>query len=476
MSARADMTPIESVATELEAKAASFVKEHRLPGVAAGIVVGDVLAWFGGIGFADVAERRAPEETTLYRIASITKTFTGTAIMQLRDEGLLHLDDPAVAYLPELKDAVSPFGPIETVTIRRMLSHESGLAGEPPGTDWTTPSYEGDATRNLARIAETGAKIPPNTQQKYSNLAYQLLGEIVTRRSGVPYPDYVRTNIWEPLGMTGSAFEPMPEVLLPRRATGYMARRFSDDLEVSVDAPTVWAEGGMWSSVADLARWISLQFREDGGQRSGAQILAGPSLKEMHTARYLGDAAWTEAWCISWYARRRDDVIWVQHSGGLHGFITNVCFHPKDRVGAIALINGVGDAAELAMDLATIVRDAVNAAPSAIEPPAPLPGAYRSLLGLYLDPHEGLIGRLEWREGKLTFVDPDEPAWRPVFVPTDEADVFLVEPGVRESGERVVFNRLPDGRVASMYFAAATLVRFDAVAPLDGAGDAAARP
>lgn len=131
--------PIAAVTNTLEAKAASFVKEGRLPGAAVGVVHGDELAWFAGIGFADVAERRAPEPTTLFRIGSITKTVTGTAIMQLRDEGRLRLDDPAVVYLPELRDAASPFGPIETLTIRRMLSHESGLQGDPPGTDWTVP-------------------------------------------------------------------------------------------------------------------------------------------------------------------------------------------------------------------------------------------------------------------------------------------------------------------------------------------------
>jgi hypothetical protein len=219
----------------------------------------------------------------------------------------------------------------------------------------------------------------------------------------------------------------------------------------------------MWSSVSDLARWISFQLREDGGDRKGAQVLAGSTLKEMHTPRYLGDEAWNEAWCISWYARRRGDVIWVQHSGGLHGFITNVCFHPKERVGAIALLNGIGDAAELSMDLATLARDAVRAVPPVIEPPAPLPEAYRSLLGLYLDPHEDVLARLEWRDGKLTMVVPEDSTWRPVLVPTEEEDVFVVEPGVRQSGERVVFNRLPDGRVASMHFAAATMARLDPV-------------
>jgi CubicO group peptidase (beta-lactamase class C family) len=157
--------PIDGVVSRLEAKAASFVKEHRLPGAAVGVVHGDELVWSAGIGFADVADRRAPDASTLYRIASITKTFTGTAILQLRDAGLLHLDDPAVAYLPELRAASSPFGAVETVTIRRMLSHESGLMSEPPDTDWVVPAYEGRIEANLARVAEVATTIPPNLQQ-----------------------------------------------------------------------------------------------------------------------------------------------------------------------------------------------------------------------------------------------------------------------------------------------------------------------
>lgn len=451
------------VASKLEAKAADFVKEHRLPGAAVGVVHGDRLVWSAGIGFADVASRRAPDETTLYAIASITKTFTGTAIMQLRDEGLLHLDDPAVKHIPELRGAASRFGDIETVTIRRILSHESGLASEPPGTDWATPAYEGVIERNLARVAEIGTRIPPNVQQKYSNLGYQILGEIVTRVSGTPYAEYVRGQILEPLGMTASAFTPLPDALGARRATGYTGRFLSDELGPASTPPPVWAEGGMWSCVGDLSRWLSFQFREDGGGRDGAQVLAGPTLKEMHAARYLGNETWTEAWCIAWYARRREDVIWVQHSGGLHGFITDVCFDPKEKVGAIALLNGIGDAPALAMDLGTIVRDAVRAAPSAIEPPPPLPDAYRSLLGIYTHEEFGTVLRLEWRDGKLTCVDPDEKTWRPTLVPTDDPDVFVVEPGVREAGEPAVFRRLPDGRIASLFLAANTFKRLDPV-------------
>jgi CubicO group peptidase (beta-lactamase class C family) len=308
------------VASKLQAKAASFVKDNRLPGAAVGIVHGDELVWASGVGFADVATRRAPDHLTLYRIASITKTFTGTAIMQLRDEGRLHLDDPAVAHLPELRGADSPFGPIETLTIRRMLSHESGLMSEPPGTDWRAPRYEGSVERNLARVGDIGTKVPPNTQQKYSNLAFQLLGEIVARTSGSRYVDYVRAEILEPLGMSETAFEPLPDAMLHRRATGYGGRFLSDELDLASIPPQIWAEGGLWSCVEDLARWLSFQFREDVTSRAGAQVLAGPTLKEMHTPRYIGNDDWTVAWGIAWYAIRRDNVIWIQHSGGLHGF------------------------------------------------------------------------------------------------------------------------------------------------------------
>jgi D-alanyl-D-alanine carboxypeptidase len=454
---------VAEVESKLESKAAAFVKRNRLPGASVGVIRGDDLVWAAGIGFAEVASRRAPDPATLYRVASITKTFTGTAIMQLRDEGLLHLDDPAVKHVSELRDASSSFGEIEHVTIRRMLSHESGFVSEPPGTDWMTPSYEGVAERNLARVAEMGTRIPPNLQQKYSNMAYQLLGEIVARLSGTPYPEYVRTNILEPLGMTGSGFDPLPEELLPRRATGYASRFFSDELDLASTDLTVWAEGGLWSSVGDLARWMSFQFREGGGPRDGPQVLAGSTLKEMHQARYLGNEAWTEAWCISWYAVRKDDVIWVQHSGGLHGFITNICFDPKEKVGAIVLFNGVGDASELAMELGGIARDAVKKVAPTIEPPQPTPEAFRPFLGLYLAKEFGELLRVEWRDGKLTVVDDSNDKWRPILTPTNNPDEFLIEPGVRESGELAVFRKLPDGRVVSMFLAAGTYERLDPV-------------
>jgi CubicO group peptidase (beta-lactamase class C family) len=454
--------PIDEVAEQLRAAVVDAQREHRLPGVMAAIVHGDRAAWAHGVGFADIANRRAPDTATLYRIASITKTFTATAIMQLRDEGLLDLDDPAVHHIPELAAADVTVGPISALTIRRMLSHESGLLGDPPDTDWSVARYESDPLANLARVAEIGLRVPPNTQQKYSNLGYQLLGEIVARVSGTSYVEAVQRRLLDPLGLTSTAYE-LSADLAGRRAVGYAPRAFSDDLRPSIEAVGTYAEGGLWSCVDDLARWIGFQLSPAGDERDG--VLSATTRAEMHRARYLGDEAWTQAWCIGWYAVRRDGVTWVQHSGGLHGFITNVCFDPEHGVGAIALVNGLGPAPDIAMRLGAIAREAVRSHPRPAQPPAPLPEQFAQLLGLYTDGEWMAVLRLEWRDGALTWLDPDDPTWHPTLRAADAPDAFVIEPGFRESGEPCVFQRRSDGMVTGVRLGPQTLRRMAPVEP-----------
>jgi CubicO group peptidase (beta-lactamase class C family) len=192
------------------------------------------------------------------------------------------LDDPAVAYLPELRKAVSPFAAIETVTIRRMLSHESGLATEPPGTDWSVPLYQGAPEVTLAQAGDIVLTLPPNRQHKYSDIAYQLLGEIVTRVSGTPYPLYVQESILDPLSMSATAFEPLEQRLLDRRATGYDWRTVSDQLDPAPAMSPVWAEGGLWSCADDMARWLSFQLRAYRQLSADSSVLSAASLREMH--------------------------------------------------------------------------------------------------------------------------------------------------------------------------------------------------
>jgi CubicO group peptidase (beta-lactamase class C family) len=462
--------PVAGGSEQFEARLRSFVRDNRLYGASAGVVHGDELVWSGGAGFADMTARRPSGPDVLYRIASITKTFTGTAILQLRDEGKLDLDDQVLKWIPELADSASP-ETIGGVTIRRLLSHESGLVSEPPGTDFMAepPTYQGVIARNLERVSEIFTAVPPNTQLKYCNLGYQLLGEVVSRLAGIPYPRYVAERILTPLEMSSTGFEPFETALAERRAVGYSGRAFSDELAVAPAMPPEWAEGGLWSTVADLGRWLSFQLaahpsRADReGEPADSPVLSAATRREMHKPRYLSDEEWSTAWGVSWYAVRKDDVTWVQHSGGLPGFASDVCFDRASRVGAIVLVNGSGDAPNLAMELGAQARELAEAAPPRLAAPAPTPADLRPLLGLYAPASMSFMIRVEWRDGRLAVVEGDGPGEIVPLERGSEPGTFVVAPGFRTSGEPLVFQRRPDGAVTAMQFASGKLIRLNPV-------------
>jgi hypothetical protein len=183
----------------------------------------------------------------------------------------------------------------------------------------------------------------------------------------------------------------------------------------------------------------------------------------MHKPRYLSDEQWTEAWGITWYAVRKDDVTWVQHSGGLHGFTSNACFDREHKVGAIVLLNGIADAPALNMELAGIARRLVQESAPEVKASAPTPAAYKPLLGLYALESMDEIFRVEWRDGKLVVCIPGEPAQTVPLEPKDDPDTFVAGLGFRDSGETVRFRRLPSGQVASVFVGSATLLRLDPV-------------
>jgi len=447
-------------AAELETRLASFIEQNRLPGGAACVVCGDELTWSAGAGFADLATGKPTDPVMLYGIASITKTFTGTAIMQLRDAGRLDLDDPAVRWLPELRSLANPFGPAEAVTIRRMLSHESGLPAEPPGTDWTGPAYQGTPEQTLRRAAEIRVQFPPHARHQYSDLAYQWLGEIITRASGTPYPRYIREAILDPLGMTATGFPPLPAEMTARCATGYQWRALSDYLDPAPPMPPVWAEGGLWSCVDDLATWVSFQLRAYTDPEATGRVLDAASLRAMHKPRYLADDQWTEAWGISWCGTRRDDTVWTGHTGGIPGFTSAICFDPAAQVGAVVLLNGTLASAAIAMDLAALARQLTPHRPPPVALPAPAPENYQPFLGIYAPPGlgGGLI-RLEWTRGQLAFTAAEAPGWQIVLTPTPDPDLFTSADG----GGNVTFRRFADGRVASVLLMDSTWVRLDRV-------------
>ena len=228
----------------------------------------------------------------------------------------------------------------------------------------------------------------------------------------------------------------------------------------------VWAEGGLWSSAEDMARWILFQLGGYGGDPdgdSGAAVVLDPaSLREMHRPRYLADDSWSRAWGISWCGFRKDDHVWIQHGGGLPGFTSILCFDPARRVGAVVLVNGTAPGLDIGYELAAIARAAMPEPRLSGAVSAAPPAGYLPLLGVYSRPHlGGWVIRLEWQAGDLVFVSPEAPGWKLALLPTADPDVFTVEPGSNLAGEDVVFRRLADGRVGSVLLVETSYARLD---------------
>ena len=305
---------VDSVSDRLEQEIGDLFAKHRLIGASVGIRRDQELVWTRGFGFADIETGREPDEHTVYRVASNTKTFTATAIFQLRDEGKLLLDDPVVKYIPEFASVKPSKASVESVTLRRLLCHHSGLMGEAPGDYWETKQFP-TIEEFLTRLPEVELVIEPDSAFKYSNLAFAMLGEVVSRVSGSAYEEYVHTKILNPLGMSSSVFA-LTDDLRPRMATGYQVRRYEDSPGIAPRVPLNGhtAAGQLYSTVADLARWLALQFRTDVAERGGAQVLTGSSLAEMHRPQFMAPN-WQSGTCLPWAGARVGDQVFLGHGG-----------------------------------------------------------------------------------------------------------------------------------------------------------------
>jgi CubicO group peptidase (beta-lactamase class C family) len=322
---------------------------RNLPGVAIGVVSDQQLVWAKGFGYADVDAKIPITPQTKFRMASHSKLFTATSIMQLRDQGKLRLDDPVSKHLPWFKVPPVEEGDAE-ITINELLTHSSGLSRE-AGAHWTELKFP-DAQGVRDYIASNKAIYSPEVRWKYSNLAYTIAGMIVEAVSGEKYADYVQKHIFDPLGMSNSSVDKD----VPGIAVGY-GRRMPDGSRMKfgfVDARAMGPATGITSTVEDMAKFVSAQFRT--GKPGGAQILSTAALREMHRVRMM-ENDWSRGYAVGFAVTKSKDKLYVGHGGSYPGFKTQTLIQIDDKVGVIVLTNG--DDSEPA-DLAQKLMDTVG--------------------------------------------------------------------------------------------------------------------
>ena len=353
------------------------ILNRHLPGVAVGVVSDQDLIWARGFGLADTSAKIAMTPATKFRMASHSKLFTATAVMQLREQGKLRLDDPVSKHLPWFQ--VKPADPDDPpITIEELLTHSSGLPRE-AGSHWTT--FEFPTTDELRGLmAERQAPFSPDVRWKYSNLAFSIAGLIVEAVSGQPYGDYVSQHIYQPLGMSSSSVDQDA----PGLAVGYGRWTPEGTRAVNpfIDARGMAAATGITSTVDDMAKFVSAQFRK--GPAGGNRILSTGSLRDMHRVRVL-ENNWTQGNAIGFAVRRTGDKTFVSHGGSYPGYQTQTMLQLDGKVGVIVLTNADdGNPGGIATQLMNTVGEAVaKAATAGSSPTITWDPAWSRFAGLY---------------------------------------------------------------------------------------------
>src|SRR5215213_6862183 len=335
---------------EIEKLFKTFMERSQAPGAVLGVILDGELVWVKAAGVREQTGNAAVTNDTVFRIASMTKSFTAMAIMKLRDEGKLSLDDPAAKYVPERATLPYPTTASQVLTVRHLLTHSEGFPEDNPWGD-----------RQLAQSDETmrtwlRAGIPfstsPGTAFEYSNYGFAILGQIVAKASGRPYADYVRDNILKPLGMNSSTFD-MASVPREHIALGYRREDNTYKPEPILAHGSFGAMGGLWTTAPDLARYVTFLMSafppRDEPERGPIKRSSAREMQQAWRAQpasafrpavdaplQLGVSSYAYGLGVSQDCRFGHVV---GHGGGLPGYGSLMRWLPEHGVGLIGLGN-----------------------------------------------------------------------------------------------------------------------------------------
>jgi CubicO group peptidase (beta-lactamase class C family) len=388
-------TALDGAIEQIDATADRLFAGWHVPGIAYGLTLGGRLIHSRGLGTLRVGEDAPPDARSVFRIASMTKSFTAATVLSLRDEGRFTLDDRIDRYVPELASLRYPTTDSPPITIRHLLTMTAGFPTDDPWGD-RQQSLDLDEFRRLLAGGLSFAWAP-GTRFEYSNTGYGILGRLITNVVGREYREVVRERLLDPLGMDSTTYLE-EDVDAARQARGYLWRgeRYLD--EPSDPYGALAAMGGLFTTVEDLATWVGF-FADAFPPRDdpeGSLPLSRASRREMQqpmvdagtrlshaTPDALPDL---ERMAYAYGLFIVDDVRFgriVGHSGGYPGFGSNMRWHPPSGLGVIALSNHrYGPAGQLAKEALVALLSAEAAPIRRVRPNAATMAAREAVEGL----------------------------------------------------------------------------------------------
>jgi CubicO group peptidase (beta-lactamase class C family) len=341
------------------------LKQNGIVGSSVVLLDHDRVVFRDTFRYQDLATHEPIDEHTAFHWASISKTFTGVAIMQLRDRGLLSLDDPIVKYVPELAKAYDSFGPISAITIREAMSHSTGFRDPTwPWRDQPWQPFEPTQWSQLvAMMPYSSVDFAPGSKYSYSNLAVIFLGEIIERLSGDPYESYMEKNVLRPLGMNDSYYDKSPYYLLPHRSHSYQLENGKlTELPFNFDTGITRSNGGLNSPFPDMIKYLNFLL----GNTPNDIVLKHSSLEEMWkpllpvpvSADFPSRPGARDFVTTSFFVHEDHDLRLIGHMGWQNGFIGQLYIDPVRKRAFLVNYNTEAlDKAQNTRDLEEHLRD-----------------------------------------------------------------------------------------------------------------------
>jgi CubicO group peptidase (beta-lactamase class C family) len=314
-------------------------------------VVGGAMTFFHGDsvlarevhGYADLATHRKVDERTIFHWASITKTLTGIAIMQLRDRGRLQLTDPIVRYVPELRKVHDPYGDVSEITIGMLMSHAAGFRNPtwPWGGDQPWQPFEPtDWSQLVAMMPYTQILFPPGSKYSYSNPGIIFLGRTIEGLTDDDFEVYLEKNVLRPLGMASAYYDVTPYHLLKYRSNNYtMVDGAPKANGLDFDTGITTSNGGLNAPLADMVRYLQFLVGTAGLDDDARAVLARSSLEEMWRPVLPLEPGGADSIGRSFFIYHRNGVRLLGHTGSQQAFRSFFYVDPVSRTGVIAAFN-----------------------------------------------------------------------------------------------------------------------------------------
>ena len=328
----------EAALTQIDRMAQTELGQDDIGSVTVGVVKQGALVWTKSYGFADMATRKVATVDTVYRIGSITKPFTALMLLQLVERGVVRLSDPVERYLPAINEVQNRIDGAPPISFVQLATMTSGLGREPEDL----PTYLVGPVDEWALVMRNALphveySFEPDTHYHYSNIGYAVLGAALAEASGRPFVDYMTEEIFRPLGMTQTAFEPNPEIQ-GHLATGYGVT----DGVIDADTPArehagrgyKVPNGAMYTTVGDLAKFLAFQLGHGPDNVLARETVAG-NFTRVNSAN--GDLS--TGYGIGFQAIRRDGFVTYGHGGSVAGYRAAAFIARDSQVGVIVLRN-----------------------------------------------------------------------------------------------------------------------------------------